>query len=413
MNNHGDTAHPKTLLFPSSFFSVALWLSLALASICTVPAQEFTQAERQAFKDTAAVKDPAARVTAAKKFLTDYAKSPFVPFAWQVLVAALIEAKAPTAEVVAAGEAAVAAADEELLRAQVYEMIASELAERGERLEQADEYARKAVAAVPSGEELKAVAADMQGTLGWVQLKRGKVDLAVATLASAGAGAPNDQEILYHLGAAYEKAGKSDEAIDAYVRSLAVFLGRDARAEVPLRALYQRRHGSLTGLEERIVGAREASRWQIAFESRRYEKPAPVWELKDLAGKPVKLSDYKGKIVVMDFWGSWCPSCREELPSFQALYERYQDKGVVFLAINWERPDDPQERLKKVADFIAASKYTFPVIIDHDRVAVGAYEIHVFPTIFMIDKTGTIRYRNIGDDQVDQIVEAQLESMLK
>ena len=385
--------------------AILLTLVLALAL-----AQEFTPEERQAFKDSAAVKDPVARVAAAKRFLIDYPKSVFVPFAWQTIMDALVEVKAPTADVVAAAEAAAAASDEAFVRAETYRKLAAELAARRERLELADEYARKAVAAVPPDAELAEAAAAMRGTLGWVQLERGEVDKAVETLESAAAGLPHDQAILYRLGVAYEKAGKRDEAIEAYVRSLAVFLGEETRAEAPLRALYQRRHGSLAGLEERMARAREMSRQQIAFETRRYEKPAPMWELKDLAGKSVRLADYKGKIVVMNFWGSWCPSCRQELPTFQALYERYKDKGVVFLAMNWERPGTP---LKAVGDFVAANKYTLPVVVDHDRVAVEAYDIHAFPTILLIDRTGTIRYRNLGYDRGDRVVEAQLESMLE
>jgi hypothetical protein len=70
--------------------------------------------------------------------------------------------------------------------------------------------------------------------------------------------------------------------------------------------------------------------------------------------------------------------------------------------------------MKAVTDFMTNNKYTFPVIIDHDSVAAKAYELQGFPTVFMIDSTGMIRYRNVGyDDGVEKIIEAQLESMLK
>ena len=76
-------------------------------------------------------------------------------------------------------------------------------------------------------------------------------------------------------------------------------------------------------------------------------------------------------------------------------------------------PGEPAARMKLVTDFMATNKYTFPVVIDHDRVAVEAYKIPGFPTVFMIDGEGTIRYRNVGyDEGVEQILEAQIESLL-
>jgi thiol-disulfide isomerase/thioredoxin len=373
-----------------------------------------SEAEQNELGSARGVEGPAARAAALKKFLAAHPKSMLAPLAQQMLLEALVEAKAPTAEVVVAGDAALAAVPEGPSRGQIYNALAYELAERGEQLDKALEYARKAESGVPAGDEFKEMGAAVHDTLGWVYLKRGETDKAIAALSAAAAAAPDQQEIIWHLGQAYEKAGKQDEAIDAYVRSAAVFLGKDTRAEASLRTLYQQRNGSLDGLEARLKAARDKSLQQVAFESRRYEKQAPAWELKDLAGKPVKLADFKGKIVVMDFWGSWCPPCRAELPSFQAMYDKYKDKGVVFLGVNWERPAEPHVRMKKVTSFMAENKYTFPVIIDHDKVVAEAYELQGFPTVFLIDGTGTIRYRNLGyDEGVEQILEAQLTSMMK
>ena len=248
-----------------------------------------------------------------------------------------------------------------------------------------------------------------------MQLARGQVEQAVESLAAATAVIADDQELLYTLGSAYEKAGKVDQAIDAYIRSESIFLGTNTVAVEPLRALWRKKNSSLDGLDARLATAREASRKYVIFESRKYEKPAPGWELKDIEGKPVKLADFKGKVVVMDFWGSWCPPCRAELPKFQALYDKYKASGkVVFLGMNWERPGEPAARMKLVTDFMANNKYTFPVVIDHDRVAVQSYELEGFPTVYMIDGAGNIRYRNVGyEEGVEQILEAQLESMLK
>ena len=397
-----------------------LGLAVALTVAWTFLGASYTSAQRLSRTEqaelNAATKNPdvAARAAALKKFLADHPKSPAAGLVRQMLLMSLVEAKAPAAEITAVADAAVADLPNGPGRIRVYRALAEMFAAGGEQLDKALAYAERAVCSVPAGEELDEMRASARGTLGFVRLKRGETDKAIATLSEAAADASDDQEILLYLGMAYEKSGRADEAIDAYSRSVAVFLGEDQRASEPLRALYQKRHGSLEGLDERIAAAREKSLRRIALDSRREDRPAPAWELRDLSGKTVKMSDFKGKLIVMDFWGSWCPPCREELPSFQAMYDKYKDRGVVFLGMNWERAAEPGARMKAVTDFMARNKYTFPVIIDHDRVAVEAYEIEGFPTVFVIDKTGTIRYRNVGyDEGVEQIIEAQLNSLMK
>ena len=370
--------------------------------------------ERQELREIAKIEDAAGRAAALEGFIAKYPQSQFAAAAHQQLVGALVAAKAPAPKLIAAAETALAKINSPFGKGMLQNSVAMALADRGEELDRALDYAQKALAAIPEGEDFKEMRANVRDTLGWVLVKRGDTAKAIEELNAAVAVIPTSQELLYHLGAAHEKAGNAEKAIEYYVKSETVFLGKNEMAKEPLRALYTKTHGSLDGLEPKLAAAREASRKEVVFDTRRWEKPAPAWELKDLAGKPVKLADFKGKVVVMDFWGSWCPPCRAELPHFQALYEKYKDRGVVFLGMNWEQPGEPAERMKLVTDFMATNKYTFPVVIDHERVAVEAYDVPGFPTVYMIDGTGTIRYRNIGyEDGVSQILEAQLESMLK
>jgi thiol-disulfide isomerase/thioredoxin/TolA-binding protein len=393
---------------------VALAVVLALGLV-PVSAQDKAAAERQELTAASKPVDPLTRAAALKKFIESHPKSDLLGVAHERLVAALIAAKAPTADIVAAAEGGFAVIPEGFPRADLYNTVAMELAERGEQLDRANDYAAKAVAAVPDDPDAAEMAAALTDTLGWVQYKRGEYDLAVATFEQAVKRLADSDEILYHYGMALEKTGKTDQAIDVYIRAAAVFPKGSARAETLARALYEKRNGSVEGLDARIASAREVSRKRVVFEERRYEKKAPEWALKDIAGKPVKLSDFKGKVVVMDFWGSWCPPCRMELPSFQAMHDKYKgNKNVVFLGMNWEKPGDAAVRMKAVTDFMANNKYTFPVVIDHDSVAAKAYELQGFPTVFMIDSSGMIRFRNVGyDEGVEKIIEAQLESMLE
>ena len=375
--------------------------------------QEATN-QRQELREIAKLEDPAAKVAALEGFIAKYPEGQFAPVAHQQLVGALAEAKAPAPKLIAAAETALAKVNNPFAKGMLQNSVAMTLADRGEELDRALDYAQKALAAIPEGDDFKEMRANVRDTLGWVLVKRGDTAKAIEELNAAVAVIPTSQELLYHLGAAHEKAGNAEKAIEYYVKSETVFLGKNEMAKEPLRALYAKKHGSIEGLEAKLAAAREASRKEVVFETRRWEKPAPAWELKDVAGKPVKLADFKGKVVVMDFWGTWCPPCRAELPHFQALYEKYKDRGVVFLGMNWEQPGEAAERMKLVTDFMATNKYSFPVVIDHERVAVEAYDIPGFPTVFLIDGTGTIRYRNVGyEEGVDQILEAQLESMLK
>jgi thiol-disulfide isomerase/thioredoxin len=376
--------------------------------------KEQAQKDLEDYRAANKTPDAAARAAAFENFVKTHPKSDLLTAAYSNLVDLYAETKAPTARLLDAANKAFGEIPEGEDRISIYATVAETLAERGEKLDVALDFAQRALKAAGDS-EMKPY---MQSTLGTVQLARGDSAAAIEQLSAAAAALTEPveaQKALYRLGKAYEKAGRTDEAIDAYTRSEGTFGVKDGPAKEPLHALYQKKNGSLDGLDAKVSAAYEASRKQIAFDSRKFEKAAPAWELKDIAGKPVRLADFKGKVVVMDFWGSWCPPCRLELPKFQALYDKYKgNPNVVFLGMNWERGDEPEARMKAVTEFMAKNQYTFPVVIDHERVAANAYEIPGFPTVFMIDETGTVRYRNVGYEQgVEQILEAQLESMVK
>jgi len=118
---------------------------------------------------------------------------------------------------------------------------------------------------------------------------------------------------------------------------------------------------------------------------------APEFSLNDLQGAHHRLSDYRGKVVVINFWASWCPECVEELPSLNALYEKYAEKGVVVLGIATDRNRDSVDPLLK------RTGVTYPVLLN---TAGGAllkqYRVIGLPSTVVIDKTGIIAERSIG-----------------
>lgn len=394
-------------------FTLAVAFTL-FAGSAVANAQAPAADDRAAYLKASRLESPAERAAELRAFVAAFPESGYLPDAKRRIMLALIASNASAADILKASDDAIAAATDDVDRAMIKNSVASTFADRGEMIEKATVLATEALAVLPDDfpAEMRAM---VQDSLGWALTKKGDLPAAVKNLKAADSMAPGTQEIIYHLGVALEKSGETDAAIDAYVRSAGMYLATGTWADAPLRALWIKKNGSEAGLDARLAAEKETSRNFVVFESRRFEQPAPAWTLKDPAGKPVKFADFAGKVVVMDFWGTWCPPCREELPKFQELYVKYKDNPhVAFVSMNWEKPgSEPAARIKLVTDFMAANKYTFPVVIDHDRVAVEGYKIPGFPTVFMIDGTGTIRYRNIGyDEGVEEILEAQLQSLI-
>ena len=117
---------------------------------------------------------------------------------------------------------------------------------------------------------------------------------------------------------------------------------------------------------------------------------APDWQLSDADGKPHSLSEYRGKIVVMDFWATWCGPCKEVMPRMQKLYERYQDKEVVVLGVNsWEN-NDPVALMKK-------KHYSYGLLLKGEEIA-EAYKVTILPVVYIIGADGRVMYSHEGVD---------------
>ena len=349
-----------------------------------------------------------------RAFLADDPDSTHALLARRMIIRALFTLNAPPAQIIGLidSTARTLPPDPQVV-VFYYGQLSQDLMDRGMEPRKALEYAHRATAAVPGDVPYGPLRGMLGSTLGRAQLGVQRPDSAIKTLLVALPAAPDSQRALAHLGRAYEATKKPDLAMSYYLRSLSIYLGQDTTAAAPLRALWRKKHGSLKGLDKAVADVLAASRKRIALDARRHEAPAPGWTLSYLDGKPVSMDDFKGKVIVMDFWGSWCGPCRIELPIFQAIYEKYRDKGVVFLGMNYERPGGGRD-LKEVArDFIKMNRYSFPVVVDHEQVAANAYGITGFPTVFLIDKTGTIRYKNVGiTEGIETILTDQIESLM-
>ena len=285
------------------------------------------------------------------------------------------------------------------------------LAHREDGLNLASEYVN--MASLPETPEYawhRSVAKEVRARL---FLASGHPDSAIAVFEDLGVPTGRTTELLRLLGRAYEQVGADERAEAMYVRSVTVYGMNDSIAMQPLRDLHRRRRGSLAGLDSALAVSRKAGRLEALFASRRVDKPAPSWSLHDLSGKEVRLSDFKDKIVVIDFWGTWCYPCLQAFPKLEALRKKYEPKGVVFLTVNVEHESSAEAHQRKVKAFMASNRYTFPVLLDLDGAVTRAHSIVAFPTTLVIDRAGMVRFANPSfTPESEESLVAQLATLL-
>ena len=127
-------------------------------------------------------------------------------------------------------------------------------------------------------------------------------------------------------------------------------------------------------------------------------KVAPEFSGKNIDGQKINLSDYRGKIVLLDFWASWCIPCREEFPFLIEFYRKNQKSDFIVLAVNI---DDKQENMHEFLNKYSGSNI-FPVIFDKEKSIPPLYDLQSMPTSFFIDKKGIIRYVHAGFNKTDK-----------
>jgi len=137
-------------------------------------------------------------------------------------------------------------------------------------------------------------------------------------------------------------------------------------------------------------------------------KKAPEFTVNDLSGKKVSLSSFKGKPILLNFWATWCPYCREERPYLNALYKEYKDRGLIIIAVSIDKSAEiVRSYLKRVpADFV--------ILHDNSNEAASAYGVYSLPTNFLIDRKGVIKYKFIGlRDWTDKESKKIIETLIK
>ncbi len=133
---------------------------------------------------------------------------------------------------------------------------------------------------------------------------------------------------------------------------------------------------------------------------------APDFSLQDLDGQPLQLANYRGKVVLLDFWATWCAPCRDEIPHFVTLQDKYREQGLQVIGISMD--DGP----KPVREFYQQFKMNYPVALGTDKVAETYGGVLGLPVSFLIGRDGQVAAKYVGEVQIP-VLEQEIKSLLQ
>jgi peroxiredoxin len=134
-----------------------------------------------------------------------------------------------------------------------------------------------------------------------------------------------------------------------------------------------------------LPGVADRAAWSMGERVPATGMPAADFTLTDLDGRQQSLSQYRGRVVLLNFWATWCKPCTTEMPAMQACYDKLRDKGFVVLAVN-ELEDD-----EKVREHIRTYQHTFPVLMDRENRVANLYGVYGLPVSVFIDEAGIVQ----------------------
>jgi peroxiredoxin len=135
---------------------------------------------------------------------------------------------------------------------------------------------------------------------------------------------------------------------------------------------------------------------------------APEIGLRSLDGDTIRMRDLRGKVVIVDFWASWCQPCREEMPVLNRLYDRYKEQGLVVVGVSQDT------RPQNARGFLRRTRVDFPIVIDDDHEVAGRYSPPRMPSSYIVDRRGVVRHVHEGFRSGDErTLEQQVRRLLR
>jgi len=197
------------------------------------------------------------------------------------------------------------------------------------------------------------------------------------------------------------KNGKYAKAVEVAEESMA--LGKSSgKLLEEYKTAFIKSKGSIEDFNKKMAAIKEeeAKKASEKLVKGLINKPAPQFMLKGIDGKTVSLADLKGKVVVVDFWATWCGPCKASFPTLQKVYEKYKNnENIVIYAVNTWENETGKEREKTVTEFLKENKYTFNVLYDaeqRENSLAAQFGVDGIPTKFIIDKEGNIQFKSVG-----------------
>lgn len=212
-----------------------------------------------------------------------------------------------------------------------------------------------------------------------------------------------------------EKNGQADKAY-GLLETMAKTGKSSAAMNTQLKALYARKHGNTAGFEDYLGRLQQNVQAALkeTLKPKMTDAEAPGFTLRDLGGKQVSLSDFRGKVVVVDFWATWCTPCIASFPAMKKMVEKHPEVAFLFIATQ----EKEEGALQRVKSFMEKNKYPFHVLMDKPAPGkpgayevVAAYKVKGIPAKAVIDGKGRLRFMSTGFSSDSELIN-ELEAMI-